>query len=377
MRSGLRIIALLGLEILIAWHGMEAQARSEVDVGGYLKYMFGYVSPVSGGGYADHLLHARLNTAWHPLDELTGTLELRFRAFEGETVERSPDFVAGIRNTSLSGNLDHAFWKGSQSLGFGEVDRLSVAWSPPGASVSLGRQRIAWGTNLVWNPIDVFNPLSVLEFDYEERPPVDGVRAQWYTGELSKVEGAVKAGRTADQRIVAAMWSSNVRGYDFRFLGGQRGGTWFAGCAWAGDILGGGFRGEMIDAEGGNISGALSGDYTFPSSLYLHTELLYNRDGVRSGAGEFRVRAVQLGLLSPARFSVYQEIAADVTPLIRGTFFVILNPYDHSSVLVPSVSWNAAENFDVLGLLILARGAGGTEYGEYGKLVFVRLRYSF
>jgi hypothetical protein len=372
-----------GVLLLFFPHAGWAQERAVLEAGGYAKYMFGYAEPARGGGYADHLVHARLNTTWHPGDALTGTMEMRFRAFAGGTVRQTPDFAATLRNESLAGNLDGVFWNTPGSVGFGEIDRLSIAWSPPGAQVSLGRQRIAWGTNLVWNPIDVFNPRSVLDFDYEERPAVDAVRVQWYTGELAKVEGVVKGGRTPDEVVAAGMWSFNVHQYDIRFLGGHRREGWIAGGAWAGDILGGGFRGELLASQEGDrgnvwsLSGAVSGDYTFSSSLYLHTEFLYNNRGVKSGAGSARLTSLRSGMLSPARFSLYQEVSLDVTPLIRASGFVIFNPDDHSSVLVPSVSWNVLENVDVMGLLILAAGADGTEYGEYGRYFFLRFRYSF
>ena len=36
--------------------------------------------------------------------------------------------------------------------------------------------------NLVWNPNDLFNAFSFVDFDYEERPGSDALRIQKYTG---------------------------------------------------------------------------------------------------------------------------------------------------------------------------------------------------
>jgi hypothetical protein len=56
----------------------------------------------------------------------------------------------------------------------------------------VGRQRINWGVNLVWNPNDVFNSFSYFDFDYEERPGSDAVRVQYYTGTTSSASWFTK-----------------------------------------------------------------------------------------------------------------------------------------------------------------------------------------
>ena len=125
------------------------------------------------------------------------------------------------------------------------------------------------------------------------------------------------------------------------------------------------------------VSAAVSGDYTFPNTLYIHTEALFNSQGVRRNAADFRPEALQHGLLSPARFSVYQEISYNMTPLVRGSSFVIYNPDDHSAAVVPSVVWSAVENLDIMGIALRFTGRGGTEYGGLGTMIFLRAKYSF
>ena len=49
----------------------------------------------------------------------------------------------------------------------------------------IGRQRINWGVNLAWNPNDLFNAYSLIDFDYQERPGSDAIRFQYYMGDLS------------------------------------------------------------------------------------------------------------------------------------------------------------------------------------------------
>jgi hypothetical protein len=357
-------------------------------LGGYVKYLFSR-SELPGDGTAyDHLLHARLNTRWFPLENLSGILELRARAFYGGTVEHTPGFADQLGHDAGFGKLGALLWNQRKSVGYGEIDRMYLNWVPGEWQVTAGRQRIAWGTNLVWNPIDLFNPLSVLDFDYEERPAVDAVRIQYYTGQVSKVELAVKPGTASSGAITAGQWTANAWGYDFHLLGGWKKGGWFGGGGWAGDIEGAGFRGEFLISEiperfrvpgdaSVMVSCALSGDYTFPSSLYLHTEALLNTQGVTSEAALARPRALGLSLLSPARWSIFQEVAFDVSPLVRADGFAIINPIDGSYVGVPNITWSVVTNFDLTVFGLFFHGDPLTEYGQLGTAVYLRGKWSF
>ncbi len=358
------------------------------EVGGYVKSLSSWISNADSIPHYDHLLHARLNTKWFPTDNLNGVMELRFRWYYGSSVEQTPDFARQLGHDAGLGKLGAVLWEGQESVAYGEIDRLYVNWNPGHWQATVGRQRIAWGTNLVWNTIDVFNPYSVLDFDYEERPAADAVRVQYYTGEVSKIELAVKPGSRTVQAITAAQWTTNTWDYDFHFLGGWRGHTWLAGTGWAGDIAGGGFRGEalvseipeeLVLPESGKvmISAALSGDYTFPNSFYIHTEALYNSQGVTENAALARPRAELLGLLSPARWSLYQEFSYDVTPLVRAGVFAIYNPDDHSAISSPSATWSVITNLDLTLLAFLFSGASLTEYGGLGTITYLRLKWSF
>ena len=84
-----------------------------------------------------------------------------------------------------------------------------------------------------------------------------------------------------------------------------------------------------------------------------------------------------LGLLSPARWSIYQEFGYDVSPLVRAGAFGIYNPSDLSWVLVPSVTWSVVTNLDLTFLILTFHGSSLTEYGEMGTLGYVRGKWSF
>jgi hypothetical protein len=366
--------------------GAGAQTRT-AEAGGYVKYLFtGSDAPGQEARY-DHLLHGRLNARWYPSETITGVMEVRARAFYGGSVRATPHFAETLGEDAGFGKLGVVLWDRTSSAGYAEMDRLYLNVVSGPLQFTAGRQRIAWGTNLVWNPVDLFNPQSVLDFDHEEKPAVDAVRVQYYTGEVSKVEAAY-APETATRRSHAGVqWTGNRWDYDMHLMAGVRGREWYGGCAWAGDIAGGGFRGEVLVSEipsplrSGDgsvmVSAGLSGDYTFQNSFYIHTEALYNSEGVTEGALFGAQRAAGLGLLSPARWSLFQEFSYDISPLVRGGVFAIYDPSDHSAVVFPSLTWSVVTDLDLSLFALLFSGDPGTEYGQGGSAVVLRLKWSY
>ena len=367
---------------------------SPYEINGYVKYLFSSSKlPNASERYDDHLIHARLNTRWYPTDNLKAVMEMRLRAYYGETVEHTPNYIDQIKGKYDFLNLDAVLWNKKSTVGYGEIDRLYMDWNYNKLELTLGRQRIAWGTSWTWNPTDIFNPLSVFDFDYEERPAVDALRMQYYTGAVSKVEFAFAPAKNAKDIIAAGLLSINKWDYDFNFIGGIKKERWLAGMGWSGDIEGAGFRGELLVSQGKEItlpfsndtfgsadpiySFVLSGDYTFPNSFYIHTELLHNNIGVEDQTSLYQQQALDLGLLTAAKWSVYQEFAYDISPLMRGTIFGLFNPNDKSYVIVPSVTYSVVTNLDLLLLGMFFNGNVLTEYGGYGSTLFIRLKYSF
>ncbi|RKY91685.1 MAG: hypothetical protein DRQ01_07330, partial [Ignavibacteriae bacterium] len=215
-----------------------------------------------------------------------------------------------------------------------------------------------------------------------------------------KLDIAYKPARDPAKQILAGLWSINKWNYDFNFIAGMRFKRWLAGASWVGDILNAGFRGEVLVSQAPNkpdtnsiyialsetslssfenpmISVSLSSDYTFPNTFYIHTEILYNNNGKTANTFLFLNEAYKLGMLTAARWSLYQEFAYDITPLLRGTLFGIFNPDDKSFVVIPSFNYSFITNLDIYLIGMIFNGDQFTEFGEYGTTLYVRFKYSF
>lgn len=368
-----------------------------LDAHGYLKNLAGWVDDPSFNvgptrGNFQNTLQNRLEFQLFAGPSLTAAADLRTLLTYQYNLNPGGTFSAGLgQGGGYLADLSAVVAEGRDAILYTELDRLYLEWFQGDFQATLGRQRIAWGTALVWNPTDIFNPYSILEFDYEERPGTDAARLQYFTGPTSKIELAVSPGRTSRDRRAAGLFRFNVAEYDINVLGGLLQGGYFLGGSWAGRLGTGGFRGEVRWTTGQEVTevarpgvtkiryvtGSLSGDYTFPSSLYLHGEVLYNGDGVADHAGLRWTTALDRLQLSPARWSLFGEVAGDLSPLVRGSLYGIVNPLDGSFILVPSVAWSVLTNWDVLGIALIPSGASLTEYGVFSSGAFLSLKWSF
>jgi hypothetical protein len=383
----------LTLCILTLLCGMPLEAASWDDVGlrGYIREMPIVWEPpaflVPQEGYRfDDILHGRANLQWRQGSSLDAGLELKCRLISGA----SPGALSAATDYSSWGatyfDWSRTFFSEEHSIMTGAVDRAWLDWTAGTVEITAGRQRVAWGTSLVWNVIDLFNPFSPLDFDNEERPGADAGRIQWYFGPNSRAEVAIAPRRQADGATAAALVKLNRGGYDWIVIGGRKASFDVLGAAWAGSILGAGFRGELrydmprkvMDHGDSYATATIDADYTFRSTLYLHTAVLYREQGTTGPAGGARLlEAFREGFLTPSRLDAFGEIARDLTPLIKGDCAGIFNPFDRSWYFGPSLAWSVITDLDLTAMGLIFGGAPGTEFGDVGSIFVLTAKYSY
>jgi hypothetical protein len=121
-------IKLLILLIALPFSKIEAQL-SDFAYDGYVKYLFSSTRlPNVEERFSDHLIHTRLNTKWYATSSLTAAMDIRFRAFYGELVANTPDFIKLIRTPYEFTDLGVELWETKYSVGYLEVDRSGYGW---------------------------------------------------------------------------------------------------------------------------------------------------------------------------------------------------------------------------------------------------------
>ncbi len=335
----------------------------------------------------DNLIHNRLNFKWFPNNHVNVHFEVRNRFFWGETVKDVPGYGNFIDTND--DYLDLSVMTEKNSLLFHSmIDRAFVEWYDSKWEVRLGRQRINWGINLVWNPNDLFNAYSFFDFDYEERPGSDALRIKRYTGVASSMEFAVNAADEFDEMVIAGLWKWNKWGYDVQVLAGKAQEDITVGLGWAGNIKTAGFKGEityfMPYATGSeSLLATLMADYSFQNSLYLAGSFLYSsgsavNPGLQEGVNLFSQERLTAKSLSPFRYASFLQVSYSVHPLVNVSASTIYYPNKRDPLFInPGVSFSMKPNFDInlISQLYFERLPDG--YEALAKLVFLRAKWSF
>ncbi len=355
---------------------------------GYLKDLVTFNILPDNTLFTDNLVHNRLNLKWYPHSDHTAVFELRTRLFHGDLVDAIPNYAEFIDVNNDFFDLSVNVIDKDKVVLHSMIDRFYWQWNKNDWEVKLGRQRINWGTNLVWNPNDLFNAYSFFDFDYEERPGADALRVQKYTGFASSIEFAAKVADDFEDLVVAGMWKINHSGYDLQFLSGVANEDFTIGMGWAGNIKDSGFKGEMTyfhglvdDSENAYLL-SLTWDYSFESSLYIMWSGLYNSAGVNEPGQQQSLdfisnQRLTAKNLSNYRFSNIFQSTYQVTPLITTGLAFIVFPGDQALFVQPTIGWSIIENldFNVFGQFFWDDPQGELE--STTKLIFTRLKWSF
>lgn len=338
---------------------------------------------------ADNLLHNRLNFHYTIDTTFNLVVEVRNRIFYGDQLRQIPFYPQLIDTGNDVWDLSAMPVQSRSLLVHTLLDRAYLEWTRKRLEVRLGRQRINWGLNLVWNPNDIFNAYSYFDFDYEERPGSDALRVRYFTGFAGGAEFAARLSTDPDRRAVAGLYKWNRSGYDVQILGGIIGRVAVAGAGWSGSIQDAGFSGEVTwfrpyrqaaDTKG-QLLASVSAHYSFPSSLYLHGSVLYNSRGEKDPAvslfQNFQPARLSVKNLSPYRYNVFGQMSYTFHPLLTGSLATIYFPQDQALFLNPVLTYAAFPNFDLDGIGQLFMDSEKEKFGLLSKAVYLRLKWSF
>ena len=369
----------------------------------------GYVKDMQGLYYLEHpmmtgpgqawqwttynQLHNRLNLEWQPIENLRVDLGVRNRLLSGKLISDLTGY-AGLFEAD-KGVVDLSWNLVSQKDWFlnTAIDRLYLDYTWKQFQLRAGRQRINWGISLVWNPNDLFNAFSYIDFDYEERPGSDAVLFTWYTSGTSSLDIAVKTGQN-HQTTAAARYLFNVGTYDLQLIGGKNGQDAVVGGGWSGSLGAVSFRGEgsfftplpgKEPVSEKSVSASVEADYTFSNSFYVHSAFLFNSTGTTKAGSSSGISLLNPDFdlsaksLSIGKYEWFGQVSYPFNPILNINLAGLLNPSDQSSYLSPTVTISLQDNIELMLTAQLLLGDTGSEYGYMGNTYacFGRLRWSF
>ena len=354
MEKLLRILksSLFLLVLIMLWlNQLKAQEKeTEFTLGGYINYLPSYLEFERSNEIdfqKNQLIHNRINIRGYIKDNFSIGLELRNRILfnEGEFNDDNGYF-----------DLSHYYINNSKFKIHSMIDRMWLKYQKEKIEISIGRQRVNWGINTIWNSNDLFNAYNFIDFDYIERPGSDVVRFQYSGDNLSSIDVVYKPSTIEESSVIAALYKINKMGYDFQFLLADYYNDIALGGGWAGNIKNAGFKGEITyfipdeSSENNSTSLSTSIDYSFTNGLYILGSHLYNSNGY-SDPQQFELGAITQDVLSPknlmpSKNSYLIQASAFITPAINTSFTFLYGQGINFFFFSPNITYDISSSLD-------------------------------
>jgi hypothetical protein len=375
--------------VLLFFINPSIRAQCTASLNGYISNMQQVTfEDIRGNWVSDNLFHNRLNFKTYFGNSVNFTLEVRNRFMYGETVKYTPDYEEMMGKdpgwVDLTWNLaaDSSFILNSS------IDRVYLDLTLGKLQITVGRQRINWGMNYVWNPNDIFNTYSFFDFDYIERPGSDAVRLQYYMGSATSIELAGKV-NYKEEYSLASLIRFNLAGYDFQFLGGiLNEDEYVFGTGFSGYIGPLSLNGELTfldpieesDPRKSALIGGFGFGYNTPFNLFLQVEYLYNQaaESIKiSDFSDFYYREMSLRDLSIAPHTLFVNAAYPITPIVNVGVGAMMFPNFKGIFLGPSIDLSLRSDLDLSFFIQYFQGEFQKHLTQDVSLGFLRIKWSF
>jgi len=312
----------------------------------------------TGDAYGDDLNRLRLNFdgAWRSSVQVH--VEYDNEVHFGNLITE-PDFDL-VRQRQAASYLDllhvvidekHAYWDTS-------LYRGTIAFRHGSNELIVGRERIAWGTAHFWSPADVFNPISPLQVEEDEREGVDAallklslpVKLRW------SVVYAPQDG--LDRSTEAARLSTTMHNFDVSALGGRFAKDWLAGADFAGQWRGAGLRGEFTytargtSAQSDALRLTFGSDFAINNKWYVIGEYFYNQGQPPGYVPGQPLNPSALLQYSNEIYTIQRHFLSagarySVTPLLNVQTYAVVDLAGPSVFFLPMATYNLTTNTDL------------------------------
>ncbi len=380
-------LALTSFQAIGAIPGVEAEKSWDLD--GYLKYMVTYSIPDNQNNTLDHLIHNRINFEYRFSPSWRINVGMRNRAIWGDALDiaQYPELVA-----LDSGYFDMSKnWQEEGTIFNTQLDRLYISWQQGDWRGQLGRFRVNWSMNTIWNPNDIYNAYSIYDFDYEERAGTDAIMLSKTLDFASGIDLVLSPARKPEKNSISLRYFANKSGWDYQVIAGRASWDFVLGAGFATDIYEAGFRGELswfdpIDSvsEGEQtertLVGSLEADYSFGGTrswLGRVAWLYISEPQQAQSALAYLNLPLDAKSLSFTKHTTYADVSFDLTALNRLTASV--SYYDDGSFFSGlSSRYSLANDWQLLTVVQSFNGSKDSLFGETpAVLLFANIRYSF
>ena len=363
--------------VLTSFDAISQLPKTSFSINGYVKYLPSYMDYSFFEEETNHLIHNRLNMRGYFGDNLSLGLEVRNRIYFGDVPTIQGD--EGLVNMAFYAVRESNFVFNSM------VDRFWLKYQKEKIELSIGRQRVNWGVNTIWNNNDLFNAYNFIDFDYIERPGSDVIRFLYTGDNLSSFElGYMPSKRNG--YVLAGIYKLNSFGYDFQFLGANYFEDIVIGGGWAGNIKNAGFKGEVsyfIDKANykNSLSFSSSLDYSLKNGFYFLSSYLYNSNGFTE-SNFLSLVNINNNVLSPknlmpSKHSYLLQTSKPISPPVNVSLSVLYGKGIKLLYISPRINYDINSRMDagLIGQIFYLDNFG--DFKNILKGYYLQVKYSF
>ncbi len=386
------------LSLVILLSALPSLANRELDLSGHVKIfsttVFFYDHPLlPDDPIADSVVDGRLKAIWRP------KRKVRIEVHPTIGLSDSQSSSVSVVNTGTEQRIEEAL---PLTLTVGDdpgrnlrvrLDRASLRWDRKRLRLTLGRQPVSFGKGVLFTPLDLISPFNPATLDRSYKPGVDALRADLFRGVSGRISlvAAYLEDWSLDGTAIALQSKGSVGDWEFEgFLGHVYDDVVLGGSA----FFNGGSAGYYGDlnlsiTEPENFVRCVVGLQHKPSEkTAINAELYFQSLGARDPSGYFarmqgaRFERGELWLAGELYAAMGGQI--ELHPLVTGGGAIILNPLDPSLLLMPNLSWSAAENATLSGGMLLGVGERPTtsmslqsEFGLAPTTLFLQGSFHF
>tara|TARA_B100000530_G_scaffold336575_1_gene291730 strand:+ start:1670 stop:2815 length:1146 start_codon:yes stop_codon:yes gene_type:complete len=362
---------------IISIEGVSQKLNPSFSLNGYVKYLPAYMDYSFFESENNHLIHNRINFRGYFGDNLSIGIELRNRVFFND--------IPSIQGDDGLVNMSYFIVREDNFVFNSMIDRLWLKYQKDKIEISIGRQRVNWGVNTIWNNNDLFNAYNFIDFDYIERPGSDVVRFIYTGDNLSSFE-LVYMPNERKGYALAGLYKLNSFGYDFQLLAANYFNDIVLGGGWAGNIKNAGFKGELsyfFDKE--NIENSLSFssslDYSTKNGFYFLGSYLYNSNGMNE-SNFLSLININANVLSPknlmpSKHSYLLQVNKPISPPLNMSLNILYGKGIKLLYVSPSLSYDISSNLDAG---VIVQYFYLDNFGDFKNLLkgyYLQLKYSF
>ena len=384
----IRIIRCSVLIIIFGLHG-NLSAQTEYEITGYFINMPLYQKPSKEFteifGYDNNILTNISRLRIRPTLYFTNDIWLNTEYEINSLLFNSAGLFNLLEITNSRRQLIDLSWNlssGNQLIINHFIDRLYLKYNFEFGDITIGRQRIAWGTGRVWNPTDLFNPINPANFAKTEKDGVDAISFKWNSGNFTDINFVFNPSKKISNSNYGFRFRTNYNEYDFSIVSGNFDDSYIIGCDFAGNLYDAGIRGEGIYSfEDNNSDGYLKYilglDYQFTPQFYSAIEYHYNGKG-KEGIFNYELNELLNGkILNLGKHYFYLGSSYLLSPLFTLTFSNIFNINDSSGYVILSGNYSLSDNIDASIGLQKTYGNKFSEYWYYPVSYYLKCEMFF